>query len=315
MKITFLSRYQNQINRGAENFVSELSKKLSKNHTVDILTGKDADSIQKVMAGRYDIVIPINGRLQSLKVSLARLLGKYKILITGHSGIGRDDIWNIAVAKPDVFVALTDYMAEWAKQWAWGSKVVKIPNGIDLEKFKPEGIKMDLELPKPIVLSVGALTWYKHHERVIRAIGEMEGVSLLIIGKGPEKEKLEALGKELLGGRFKIVNFDYEDMAKVYRSCDLFSLPSWDREAFGLVYLEAMASGLGVVAPDDRSRREIVGDGGLLTQVDDPSVYGKTIKEALGIDWSKKARTQAEKFSWDKIVVEYERVMFDMIKV
>ncbi|MBI2599831.1 glycosyltransferase, partial [Candidatus Daviesbacteria bacterium] len=109
--------------------------------------------------------------------------------------------------------------------------------------------------------------------------------------------------------------FRFEDMPKVYRSCDLFSLPSWDREAFGLVYLEAMASGLGVVAPDDTARREIVGDGGLFTDVTDSAVYGKMIKQALETDWSKKARSQAEKFSWDKVAGEYERIMFGMIKV
>ncbi|MBI2196513.1 glycosyltransferase [Candidatus Daviesbacteria bacterium] len=315
MKIAFLSRYQDQVERGAENFVSELSKRLSKKHSINVFSGKDADNISKVIKGEYEIVISINGRIQSLKASLGRISGKYKLLITGHSGIGRDDIWNIAVCRPDVFVALTGYMAKWANSWAWGTKVVKIPNGIDLEKFKPEGERIDLGLQKPVVLSVGALTWYKHHERVIRAVREIGEGSVLIVGEGPEKNRLAELGNKLLGERFKIARFKFEDMPKIYRSCDLFSLPSWDREAFGLVYLEAMASGVGVVAPDDDSRREIVEDGGLFTEVGDPAVYGKTIKEALRVNWSKKARSQAEKFSWNKVAVEYERTMFDMIKV
>lgn len=315
MKIAFLNRYQNKIERGAETFVKELSLRLSSNHQVDVLAGKDADSLQKVLAGKYDIVIPINGGLQSFKISLARLFGGYKLLITGHSGIGRDDIWNIAVCKPDVFVALTDQMAKWAKDWAWGSKVVKIPNGIDLEKFKPQGEKIDLGLPRPIILSVGALTWYKHHEKLISAISKSDKGSLLIIGEGEKKAELEEMGQRLLGDRFKIGNFNYEDMPKVYRSADLFSLPSWDREAFGIVYLEALASGLGVVAPDDESRREVVGNGGLLVDVDDPLAYAKSIQEALAVDWLKKARDQAERFSWEKVAGEYEKLMFDMIKL
>ncbi|MFH1536119.1 MAG: hypothetical protein ABIC96_03575, partial [Patescibacteria group bacterium] len=145
MKIAFLSRYQNQIQRGAENFVLELSTRLSKNYDVNVFSGKDADDLSKIIKGGYDIVIPINGRLQSLKTSFGRILGKYKLLITGHSGIGRDDIWNIAVCKPDVFVALTEHMAFWAKGWAWGSEVVKIPNGIDLNKFSPDGEKIKLD--------------------------------------------------------------------------------------------------------------------------------------------------------------------------
>lgn len=308
MKIAFLSRYQNIHQRGAETFVKELSERLSKKYEVDILFGKEADSLGKVLKGNYDVVIPINGRMQSLKMSLGRLFGKYKLLISGHSGIGRDDIWNIAIVRPDVFIALTDYMANWAKKWAWGSKIVKIPNGIDLERFNSYGPKIDIDLPRPIILSVGALTWYKHHERVIRAVKEG---SLLIVGEGPEKEKLEKLGKKLLGERFQIARYNYDDMPKVYRVCDLFTLPSWDREAFGIVYLEAMASGLGVVAPNDDSRREIIGNGGLLT---DEENYAATLQKALNIEWKDKARAQAEKFSWDKIAIQYENVMIDMLK-
>lgn len=314
MKIAFLSRYQNRFERGAENFVSELSKKLSEHHEVNVLAGRDADDLSKVINGNYDLIIPINGRLQSLKASLGRFWGKYKLLITGHSGIGRDDIWNIAVCKPNVFVALTDHMAKWAKGWAWGTKIVKIPNGIDLNKFSPAGKKIKLDLPRPIILSVGALTWYKYHERVIRVMEELGEGSVLIVGDGPEKNELERLGRQLLGDRFRLTNFKYDEMPKVYRSCDLFTLPSWDREAFGIVYLEALASGLGVVAPDDESRHEIIGDAGLYTEVSNQLAYAKAIQKGLTIDWEKLARAQAGKFSWETVAKEYEELMLNMIK-
>ncbi|MBI3103828.1 glycosyltransferase [Candidatus Daviesbacteria bacterium] len=313
MKIAFLSRYQGQIHRGAENFVSEIILRLSKKYEVEILAGKEADALTKILAGHYDIVIPVNGRLQSLMASLGRLTGGYKLLITGHSGIGRDDIWNIAVAKPDVFVALTDYMANWAKKWAWGTKVVKIPNGIDINKFTPNGEKIIIDLPRPIILSVGALVWYKHHERVIRAIRDIGYGSVLIVGGGPEKENLEKLGRNLLGKRFKLASFKYEDMPKVYRSCNLFSLPSWDREAFGLVYLEALSSGLGIVALDDLSRREIIGEVGILTDVSDVKKYAQAIKAALAVNWESRAVEQAKKFSWDKVAKKYEEVIEEIL--
>lgn len=313
MKIVFLSRLQKINERGVEVFVKELYSRLSLKHEVDVFTGNDADSLDKVLKGKYDVVIPINGRMQSLKMSLGRLFGNYKLLISGHSGIGRDDIWNIVIAKPDVFVALTDYMAKWAKSWAWGSKVVKIPNGIDLNKFTPDGEKINIKLPKPIILSVGALSWYKHHERVIQAASEMKNTSVLIVGEGSEKEKLEKLGRKFLGNKIKITSLDYKDMPKVYRSCDLFSLPSWDREAFGIVYLEALASGLGVVAPDDVSRREIIGDAGLFTNVENTNEYSQVLNKALSIDWTEKAREQAKKFSWEKVALEYEKLMLSLI--
>lgn len=320
MKIAILSRLQNQVERGAEVFVNELSKRLSINHIVDILAGKDADSISKVLNGKYDIVIPVNGRLQSLKVSLLKIIVGYKVLITGHSGKGWDDIWNVALVKPDIFIALTESTVAWARQFAWGAfghwrtRVVKISNGIDLKKFSPVGSRIEIGLKRPIILCVGALVWYKYHDRVIKAVAELKQGSLLIVGEGELKRELEEKGKKILGNRFKISSFRNEDMPKVYRSVDLFTLPSWDREAFGIVYLEALASGVGVVAPDDASRREIVGEGGILTNVEDITNYAQVLEKALKIDWLKKARKQAEKFSWDRIAKDYENVMIEMLK-
>lgn len=300
MKILFLSRYQNVINRGAEVFVSELAKRLSLKHEVKILSDQDN--------GSYDVVIPMNGGMQVVKASLGRLFKRYKLVISGQAGIGRTAIINL-LAAPDIFVALTDYMAKWARKWAWKSKVVKIPNGVDLSKFIPVGDKLNLGLEKPIILCVGALVWYKHHERIIEAMVFLDKGSLLLAGEGEQKKYLEEKGKKMLGDRFKIVSFKHEDMPKVYRSCDLFTLPSWDREAFGIVYLEAMASGLGVVAPDDMSRKEIVSEGGLFVDVRNPEKYAQAIKEALTVDWSKKARAAAQRFSWDKIAKDYEKII------
>ena len=314
MKIVFLSRYQNTTERGAEIFVKELSSRLSKNHTVDVFTGSKADSIKEIIKGNYDYVIPINGRLQSLKVSVGRLRGKYKILITGHSGKGWDDIWNIVIAKPDIFVALTNYMASWAKKWAWGCRVVKISNGVDLNKFTVQGEKIKISLPRPIILSVGALVWYKHQERVIDAVSQMDKASVLIVGDGPLKKELQKKGEKKLGPRFKIMNIKNEDMPKVYRSADLFTLPSWDREAFGIVYLEALASGLGVVAPNDLSRQEIIGQAGILVDTQDLTSYSQALDKALEIDWTNTARKQAKKFSWDEVTRDYENIMLENIK-
>lgn len=306
MKIVFLSRYQDTIFRGAETFVRELKRELSQRHEVSILSGGKADSLSEILKGDYQIVVAVNGGMQSLKASLGRLRKNYKLVISGQAGIGRGEIFNLAVTKPDLYVALTQAMFKWAKGWAWGSRVVKIPNGVDLNKFKPEGERLDFKLKKPVILSIGALVWYKCHERTIKAMSLLDKGSLLLVGDGPQKEKLESLGKKLLGDRFKIVQADYEDLPEIYRAADLFVLPSWDREALGIVYLEAMASGLGIVAPKDPVRNEIIGDAGILTDVSDPKKYAQAIAQALTMDWTTKALNQAKKFSWEKIAREYE---------
>src|SRR3989344_3515090 len=80
----------------------------------------------------------------------------------------------------------------------------------DLRRFK-RGEKIDFGLEKPVVLSVGALDWYKYHELAIKAVSRMRKGSLLIVGRGQLKKQLEDLGKRMLGNRFKIAEFDFND--------------------------------------------------------------------------------------------------------
>ncbi len=308
MKIAILSRYQNTIERGAETFVNELTSQLASEYSVTVLAGSDADNLTKIIRGNYDFVISINGGLQAIKAGLGRVFGGYKLVITGQAGIGRGEILNLVFARPDVYVALTKTMANWVKKWAWGSKVAIIPNGIDVSKFHPKGEKIDFGVKGKIILSVGALTWYKHHEKTIQAVARLEDASLVLVGRGDRRSELKELGEKLLGKRFRILESAYKDLPKIYRSADLFVLPSWSREAFGIVYLEAMASGLGVVAPNDESRREIIGHAGILTDVDDASKYADDIKNALEQEWMSKATDQARKFSWSYIAVQYHKL-------
>ncbi len=314
LKIAFLCRDVGRVHRGVETYVLELSKRLKKDHDVEVLSGSDAYSLSNIISGKYDLVIPTNGRTQALKASLGRFIGGgYKMIISGQSGIGRDDIWNIFITMPDVYVAITELEKNWAKNFALLTKVTEIPNGVDLEKFSPKGERINLDMSQPVILSVGALTWYKHHERSIQALKNLNQGSLLIMGAGPEKEKLENLARSLgVEERVKILQVPFEEIPAYYRSADLFVLPSWDRESFGIVYLEAMASGLPVVAPDDLSRKEIVGNGGILVDVGDIEKYTQAIKEALDKKWGDLPRKQAEKFSWDNVADQYNKLIGEM---
>lgn len=309
IKIAFLSQYIGSVNRGAETYVIELSKRLQKKFDVEILIGKDSFSYKKMVSRKYDFVIPTNGRRQALVASLAKIRGGFKTIISGQAGIGKDDIWNILVTAPDYYIALTEHEKNWAKKFAWKTKVLKIPNGVDLEKFSPNGSKVKFNASGKVVLSVGALYWYKHHERSIKAISMIRDTSLVIVGSGPENEKLSEMGKDLLGERFQIIHADYNELPKYYRSADLFVLPSWDREAFGIVYLEAMSSGLPIVAPDDSPRHEIIGDAGIFVDTQNPEKYAKAIEEALNKKWRDIPRHQAEKFSWDLVAEQYEELI------
>lgn len=313
IKVAILSRYQKTIARGAESFVTEIARGLQHYYQVDILSGKDADDIEKIIKGKYQVVIPMNGRFQSLKVLFGKLFGGYKIISIGESGIGWDILWNCVMGKPDVFVALTEKMRHYVRPWAWGSKVVKIPNGVDLDKFNPQGAKWQTNLSKPIVLSVGALEWYKHHQLTIEAVAQLPNVSLLIVGKGSQEQEIKKLAEEKIAGRFQIISAPFEELPQIYRSADVFTLPSWDREAFGIVYIEALASNLPVVAPDDLSRKEIVGDGGVLVDVTNSQKYAAALQKALDTKWDIKPREQSLQFGWNVVMEKYHKLIEELL--
>lgn len=256
----------------------------------------------------FDIVIPINGGWQTVLCRVMTWLKGKKMVIIGRAGIGRDDRWNL-IWKPDVFIALTDAALSWAKGKAKKVKVVKIPNGVDLTEFSSSGDKARLSLSKPLILCVGALVENKRIDLTIKAVSKIKNCSLLILGDGLLKEKLQILGEKLLGNkRFILKSVELSQMPKYYRVADVFTLVSKRGEAFGNVYIEAMASNLPVVTVDDETRREIMGNAGIFIENGDIEAYARALERALKTDFGDLPREQAKKYSWEKIIGKYDNL-------
>lgn len=310
MRIAFLNKYQSKVFRGAETFVYELSSRLSKNHQIEIINEIDYSNL---LRERYDVIIPINGRLQVVLTRIVAWIKNSKVVVSGQSGMGWDDRVNL-YSFPDVFIALSPSAQSWARGVNPFVKSEYIPNGVDLKKFKGRGVKFNNSLRGPVVLAVGAFTRQKRLDLAIKAVARLKGGSLLVVGSGGgERANLESLGGRLLGNRFQIISVPFEKMPAVYRSADIFTLPSASSEAFGNVLVEAMASGLPVVATDDLIRREIVEDAGLFVDPTDTDFYAKALEKALQTNWGDKPRKQAEKFSWEEIAKKYAK-LFETLK-
>lgn len=260
---------------------------------------------KKLIREDFDIIIPTNGGWQTLLVKFICLLKRSKMVVSGQSGKGFDDRWNILL-KPSLFVALSNRDETWAKKHI--VNVANIPNGVDLNKFSPKVKPTEIPLTKPIVLCVSALTTQKRVELVIEAISRLKNVSLLIIGHGDQNHKnaIEELGKTKLSNRFLLMETSHEKIASYYRASDVFTLPSSSSESFGIVLLEAMATNLPVVVTDDEIRKEIVGKAGYLVDPTNSIEYSLKLEKALSINWGNIPRQQAEKYSWDKISERYE---------
>jgi len=289
-----------------------------------------------------DVIYPTNGQWQAVFCRLWAWKNGKKMVISGQSGPGLDDKINL-YTFPDRFVALTKYQKEWARKQNPLVKTKVIPNGVDLKKFneshKPHestacipkegsldppsstearGLKparpalRDLKLPKPIILNVSALVDWKRQELLIKAVAKLNEGFLLIVGSGQEKEYLEKLCEDLLPQRYKIIAYPYEQMPAVYAASDLFCFPTVPWESFGIVLLEAMASGLPIVATDDPIRHEIVGDAGIFVNPENTDQFAAAIKKALATKWGSKPRLQAEKYAWSKIGEMYENLFLEI---
>ena len=105
---------------------------------------------------------------------------------------------------------------------------------------------------------------------------------LLILGEGPERERLEQLGRELGLGGSLLLPGRAGDVATWLRRAELLVHPArW--EGFGLVLLEAMLAALPVVATRVSAIPEIVADGesGLLVPPDDPAALAAALERVL----------------------------------
>lgn len=270
------------------------------------LVGRFTRRSLNLISKDVDVVISNNGSLEVLYVRIWSFLNCVKHIAVGQSGPGADDKWNL-LCFPDVFIALTGFQKDWAHKFNPFVKVSIIPNGVDLDKFKSTVRPLNNGLSSRVILTVGALEFGKRLDLVIKAVSKTK-YSLLIVGKGKLEKDLVKLGDQLMKGRFKIISLPFDEMPKVYTSCDLFTYPTVPWESFGIVMLEAMASGLPIVATDDPIRREIVGKAGLFVDPINTDEYSGALERALESKWGRKPREQADKFSWDDIAKKYQKL-------
>jgi glycosyltransferase involved in cell wall biosynthesis len=264
-----------------------------------------------------DLIFPCNDYGGLAMAAFVRKLTGTPILFKAHTGLtnGGRSLARSLRFHPNHLVVFSQKMAEFVTELHPNQAVTIIPNGVDIEWFKPEGSYIDVDLKKPIALCVASLNRSDHKrvELAIRAIAHLPEVSLLLCGDGPDRSDFQMLGEELLGTkRFAIKKFPFHQMPDVYRCADVFTLPSID-EPFGQAYIQAMACGLPVVVTDDEMRRYIVADAGILCDVTDVDIYAATIAEALSRNWKMQPRQSAMRFSWDIVALRYRDLIMQMI--
>lgn len=241
--------------------------------------------------------------------------------------------------QSDIIVVLSRYTRD-KLLYIYGvsdEKIAIIPGGSDLVRFHPaadkRAVRERLHLPqeKTILLTVRNLVPRMGIENLIRAMQDIvksvPDIYLIIGGAGPLKDDLAMMSRRLnLDHHIHFTGFIPEDaLPEYYQAADIFVLPTVELEGFGLVTLEALASGTPVLGTPVGGTQEI------LSRFDSRFLFQDTSHESISRliiemcqgylnqpdKWqldSRQCRYFAEKYySWETNVAATERLFLESI--
>lgn len=247
---------------------------------------------------------------------------------------GRKEVEKNVLKASDRIIVLSHYTQDklWNAYKISPEKVLIIPGGIDLDRFRPADDRMEirrrLDIPeeKMILLTIRNLVPRMGLENLIAAmkdvIENMPDTYLIIGGSGRLKDELVKLSQKLkIDGNIKFAGFIPEqDLPDYYRAADAFILPTLELEGFGLVTLEALACGTAVLGTPIGGTKEILGmfdPTYLFADTGSESIAGLIIEKCQQFKEShdswKNVSTQCRAFvethySWERNVDATERI-------
>ncbi len=197
-----------------------------------------------------------------------------------------------------------------------------VPNGVDCARFRSDVAPIDRYRDGRLnILFVGRLDRRKGAPHLLRALPivarELGGrVRLLIVGESGVRKMLCARPARLAGAEIVWVGrVAPEELPRYYVTADVFCSPAVGQESFGIVLLEALASGTAVVASDIPGYRAVIEDGvdGLLVPPRDPAAIARAIvglaaDRALRARLGENGKAKALQHDWSIIVRRLEAI-------
>lgn len=195
-------------------------------------------------------------------------------------------VYYLTIPFFDVVIGISEGVSEEARRYGAG-KVVTIPNPVDLDFFSPPEKKEGLEKKTPTLLYVGQIKKVKGVHHLIRVVGNLEKkgteVKLLIAGaptNPKDQDYFKTLKTMSAGLDVEFLGWvSHKRLSRVYKRADIFVLPSYT-EALGKATMEAMASGLPVVATATSGTNYLVKEGvtGLIIPLGDHRALEQKIR-------------------------------------
>ena len=259
----------------------------------------------ELSARKYDVLhLHLPHPMGAASYLASRKPKQHRLIVTYHSDVVRQRLLYAAYAplvdrvleRADTVIATSpNYLETSPVLRRFAHKCVVVPYGIDLARYeRSEELAREAQKIResyagvPLLLGVGRLIYYKGFEFAIRALAEVPGARLLLIGDGPLRAALEKKAvEERVADRVTFLgDVHNHKIAPYYLASDVYLLPSIARsEAFGIVQIEALAAGLPVINTSLPSGVPYVSrheESGLTVPPEDVGALAAAIRRLLG---------------------------------
>jgi glycosyltransferase involved in cell wall biosynthesis len=226
-----------------------------------------------------------------------------------HRAIGPVWRWIVRGAK-HLFVP-SSYLQQLAERQSHGRATTVIPHGFRCERFRPDGPKDQR------ILVVARMIPRKGVQYLLEALRDfdLKGFEVDVVGDGPYLPTLMQMASELrLPVKFwGWLDNDSDELRQLYESSSIFVMPS-EAESFGVVLLEAMASGQAIVTCAGTGAAEAIGQDALLVPPRRPDCLRAALERLISdrelrLSLAQRARARVEReFGWRSIAKRYVEV-------
>jgi phosphatidylinositol alpha-1,6-mannosyltransferase len=288
----------------------------------------NAQALAQALRFRPDVVLSAHIAMAPAAWAISRLHGTpYVQYLYGAELIHRPRLARFAARHAAAVIAISQYTAALAHQWVSDGVVHQISPGVDLPPASPRG-----HSAQPVVITVARLTdWYKGHDVMLRALplvrARVPEVEWVVVGDGQLRASYERMASAFgLSSQVRFVgNVEDIERDRLLDGARVFAMPSrlsatGGGEGFGIVYLEAGAHRLPVLAGNVAGARDAVIDGvtGVLVDPTDHLAVAEALSgllldrfraESLGCA----GETRAQSLGWPKVSQRVESLLHQVV--
>jgi glycosyltransferase involved in cell wall biosynthesis len=234
-------------------------------------------------------------------VAVAKRQGRPIVLIQYNPFVSYSFPWNYVERAADRLLgsytfrsanrllAISEFTRQFVRELVVDKPIDLLYCGVSTTRFSPVGVaekqairrKFDLPDDQFIALTVRRLVFRNGVDTLVEAADRLPAsICIAIVGRGPEEQAIRnTISERRLSNVRLLGNVSDEDLPDIYRAADVFVLPTRTGEGFGLVLLEAFASGVPGIATRGGGQEEIIHDGkdGLLVPPSDPHALASAI--------------------------------------